>query len=346
MLAVRCSKLGSLDDLAVEDIAPPTAAAGEVVVDVLACGLNFPDVLVVQGRYQNRPELPFTPGSELSGVVVDVGPGVTEFSRGDLVCGNVSLGGLQEKLAVRASELVKIPGGVNTTSAAGLLVTYGTSLYALRDRGGLRSGESLLVLGAGGGVGLAAVELGVALGARVVAAASSDEKLDAARMAGAHEVLRYSSDLRDRNLQKELAARFKASTGAKGFDVIYDPVGGDYSEPALRATAWQGRYLVVGFASGQIPSIPLNLPLLKGCQIVGVIWGGAWTRDPAIKQRVSTELLAMLAAGQIRPRIGTVLPLERAIEALKMLAERRAVGKVIVEIGSARGRGGPCSSAR
>ena len=336
MLAVLCRKLGSLEDLEIADVAPPTAADGEVVVDVLACGLNFPDILVVQGKYQNRPELPFTPGSEFSGVVADVGPAVTGFARGDLVCGNVSLGALQEKLAVRASELVKIPAGVDTNAAAGLLVTYCTSLYALRDRGGLRSGESLLVLGAGGGVGLAAVEIGVALGARVVAAASSDEKLDAARMAGAHEVLRYSTDMRDSNLQKELGARLKASAGTKGFDVIYDPVGGDYTEPALRSIAWQGRYLVVGFAAGRIPSIPLNLPLLKGCQIVGVIWGGAWNHDPTIKQRVSSELLGMLAAGQLRPRIGTVLPLERAVEALELLAQRRAVGKVIVEIGRLR----------
>jgi NADPH:quinone reductase len=234
--------------------------------------------------------------------------------------------------------LVRIPEGVKTDSAAGLLVTYGTSLYALRDRAGLRSGESLLVLGAGGGVGLAAVELGVALGARVVAAASSDEKLDAARMAGAHELIRYSPDLRDSKLRKELSARLKASAGAKGFDVIYDPVGGDYSEPALRAIAWEGRYLVVGFAAGRIPNIPLNLPLLKGCQIVGVIWGGAWSRDPTIKQRVGAELLRMLADHQLSPRIGTILPLERSIEGLKMLAERRAVGKVIVQIGNARTR--------
>ncbi|MFL6606427.1 MAG: NADPH:quinone oxidoreductase family protein [Steroidobacteraceae bacterium] len=338
MLAVLCRKLGSLDDLEVVDVASATAADGEVVVDVLACGLNFPDVLMVQGKYQNRPELPFTPGSELSGVVVDVGPGVTEFARGDLVCCNVGLGALQERLSVRASELVKIPERVDTNAAAGLLVTYCTSLYALRDRGGLRSGESLLVLGAGGGVGLAAVEIGVALGARVVAAASSDEKLDAARMAGAHELLRYSSDLRDSHLQKEFGARLKASAGAKGFDVIYDPVGGDYSEPALRSIAWQGRYLVVGFAAGRIPNIPLNLPLLKGCQIVGVIWGGSWNHDPAIKRRIGCELLGMLAAGELKPRIGTVLPLERAVEGLKMLAERRAVGKVIVEIGSKRPR--------
>jgi NADPH2:quinone reductase len=332
VLAVLCRKFGSLDDLQVVQIEPPAAAVdGEVVVDVLACGLNFPDVLMVQGKYQIRPEVPFSPGSELSGVVVDVGPGVTEFARGDRVCGNVSLGTLREKLAVRADELVKIPGGVNANVAAGLLVTYGTSLYALRDRGGLRAGESLLVLGAGGGVGLAAVELGVALGARVVAAASSDEKLDAARMAGAHEVLRYSSDLRESALQKELGARLKASAGAKGFDVIYDPVGGDYSEPALRSIAWQGRYLVVGFAAGRIPSIPLNLPLLKGCQIVGVIWGNSWKYDSTLKQRISNELLRMVAAGQLRPRIGAVLPLERAVEALKMLAERRAVGKIIVQ---------------
>ena len=185
-------------------------------------------------------------------------------------------------------------------------------------------------------MGLAAVEIGVALGARVVAAASSDEKLDAARMAGAHEVVRYPSDLSESALQKALGAQFKASAGAKGFDVIYDPVGGNYSEPALRSIAWAGRYLVVGFAAGRIPSIPLNLPLLKGCQIVGVIWGGSWKHDPTIKRRISSELLSMAAAGQLRPRIGAALPLERSIEALKLLAERRAVGKVIVQIGALR----------
>jgi NADPH2:quinone reductase len=219
-----------------------------------------------------------------------------------------------------------------------LLVTYGTSLYALRERASLRAGESLLVLGAGGGVGLAAVEIGVALGARVVAAASSDEKLDAAKMAGAHEVVRYSPELHESSLQRELGARLKGSAGAKGFDVIYDPVGGDYTEPALRSIAWQGRYLVVGFAAGRIPAIPMNLPLLKGCQIVGVMWGGAWKQDPMIKQRVGTELLDMLAAGQLRPRIGARLPLERAVDALKMLAERRAVGKVIVQVAPAMNR--------
>jgi NADPH2:quinone reductase len=337
VLAVLCRKLGSLDDLEVLNVPPPgAAAAGEVVVDVLACGLNFPDVLMVQGKYQARPELPFTPGSELSGVVVDVGPGVTGFARGDRVCANVSVGALAEKLAVPAGELIKIPDGVNAEVAAGVLVTYGTSLYALRERAGLRAGESLLVLGAGGGVGLAAVEIGVALGARVVAAASSDEKLDAAKVAGAHDVVRYSPDLHEGGLQKELGARLKISAGAKGFDVIYDPVGGDYTEPALRSIAWQGRYLVVGFATGRIPAIALNLPLLKGCQIVGVMWGGAWKQDPTIKQRVGTELLNMLAGGQLRPRIGARLPLERTVDALKMLAERRAVGKVIVEVASAR----------
>jgi NADPH2:quinone reductase len=333
VLAVLCRKYGSLDDLEVADIAPPAAAAeGEVIVDVLACGLNFPDVLQVQGKYQVRPELPFTPGSELSGVVSDVGPGVTGLARGDRVCGNVGLGCLQQKLAVRATDLIKTPKGVDVDVAAGLHVTYGTSLYALRDRGGLRDGDSLLVLGAGGGVGLAAVEIGAALGARVVAAASSDEKLDAAKKAGAHEVVRYSSDLSDSAAQKELGAQFKASAGAKGFDVIYDPVGGDYSEPALRSIAWAGRYLVVGFAAGRIPAIALNLPLLKGCQIVGVIWGGAWKQDPTLKQRVSSELLHMVAVGGLRPRIGAVLPLERTIEALKLLAERRAVGKIIVKM--------------
>jgi NADPH2:quinone reductase len=329
-----CRRIGSLDELELAEVAPPSAAAGQVVVDVLACGVNFPDVLLVQGKYQSRPELPFSPGSELCGIVVAAGHGVSGFAPGDRVCGNVSIGAFREQVAVQASDLVTVPASVPTNVAAGLLVTYGTSLYALRERGELRAGDSLLVLGAGGGVGLAAVEIGVALGARVIAAASSDGKLDAAREAGAHEVLHYSSDLSGRDSQKELGARLKAIAGAKGFDVIYDPVGGDYAEPALRSIAWQGRYLVVGFAAGRIPSISLNLALLKGCQIVGVIWGGAWDHDPTIKRRIHCELLAMAAAGQLQPRIGAVLPLERAVDALRLLAQRSAVGKVILQVKS------------
>ncbi|HEY2403148.1 MAG TPA: NADPH:quinone oxidoreductase family protein [Steroidobacteraceae bacterium] len=330
MRAVLCKTLGSPDDLVIEELADPVPAPDEVVVGVRACGINFPDLLMVAGKYQAKPPLPFSPGGEFSGVVETVGTAVVGVVVGDRVCGNSGSGAFREKLAVCASELTTVPDNVDLTVAASFLITYGTSLYALRERANLRSGQSLLVLGAGGGVGLAAVELGVAQGARVVAAASSDEKLVAAKRAGAHELLKYPAELSDRTQQKEFSALLKERAGADGFDVIYDPVGGGYSEPALRAIGWQGRYLVVGFAAGQIPSVPLNLALLKGCQIVGVMWGGAWQHDPDIKRSIHTELMQMLAAGIIHPEVGAVLPLERAAEALRMLAERRVVGKLVL----------------
>ena len=332
MRAVLCKALGSPAGLVVEDLPDPTPGAGEVVVAIHACGVNFPDLLLVQGKYQVQPSLPFSPGGEFAGEVEAVGAGVTGLSRGTRVCGSVGTGAFREKLAVPAEELTVVPDGVGMTVAASFLITYGTSLYALRDRADLRSGQSLLVLGAGGGVGLAAVEIGVAMGARVVAAASSDEKLEVARQAGAQELLKYPANLSDRAQQKEFGAQLKEKAGADGFDVIYDPVGGGYAEPALRSIAWQGRYLVVGFASGQIPAIPLNLALLKGCQIVGVMWGGAWRHDPHLKPSVHAELVRLLGAGKIRPHVATVLPLERAAEALALLADRRAVGKVALSV--------------
>jgi NADPH2:quinone reductase len=303
-------------------------AGGEVTVAVHACGVNFPDLLLVQGRYQAQPAMPFSPGGEFSGVVEKVGVGVDGFVVGDRVVGNIGHGAYRERLAVPVMELTKIPDGVDMTVAASFLVTYGTSLYALRYRGELQPGQSVLVLGAGGGVGLAAVEIGASIGARVVAAASSLDKMEAAKQAGAHEVLQYPLDLEDGPRQKEFGAQLKKLAGCGGFDVIYDPVGGGYAEPALRSIGWQGRYLVVGFAAGVIPRIPLNIALLKGCQIVGVIWGGAWQHDRNIKQSVHSELMRMLAAGRVRPRISKAFPLERAADALIMLAERRAVGKI------------------
>ena len=332
MRAVICKKLGSPADLSVEELPDPMPAAGEVVVGIHSCGVNFPDLLVIQGKYQAKPPLPFSPGGEFAGVVQQVGPGVAGISPGDRVCGNVSTGAFREKLAVAAADLTKVPDGVDMTVAGSCLITYGTSLYALRARGQLQRGQSLLVLGAGGGVGLAAVEIGVSMGARVVAAASSDEKLAAAIRAGAHETLKYPSDVSTPALQKALAAQLKGLAGNGGFDVIYDPVGGGYAEPALRSIGWQGRYLVVGFASGPIPSIPLNLALLKGCQIVGVIWGGAWQHDPGLKQSVHSELMQLLATGKIRPQVTSVLPLAQAADALSMLAERRIVGKIALRV--------------
>jgi NADPH2:quinone reductase len=332
MRAVLCRKPGSPADLSVEDLPDPVPSAGEVVIDIHTCGVNFPDLLVVQGKYQAKPLLPFSPGGEFAGVVQQVGNDVIGISPGDRVCGNVSTGAFREKLAVPAAELTRVSDGVDMTVAGSFLVTYGTSLYALRARGLLQRGQSLLVLGAGGGVGLAAVEIGVSMGARVVAAASSDDKLAAATRAGAHEILKYPADVSTPALQKELGAQLKRLAGNGGFDVIYDPVGGGYSEPALRSIGWQGRYLVVGFASGPIPSIPLNVVLLKGCQIVGVIWGAAWQHDAGIKQSVHSELMQLLAAGKIRPHVTSVLPLEQAADALSMLAERRIVGKIALRV--------------
>jgi NADPH:quinone reductase len=242
-------------------------------------------------------------------VISELGSGVIDFKVGERVCGTIPWGVFSERVAVPVGELTRISDRIEMTTAAALVVTYGTSLYALRERANLQPGDSLLVLGAGGGVGLAAVEIGAALGARVVAAASSDEKLDAAKRAGAHEVIRYVADIGKFPLQKQLATELKGLAGPNGFNVIYDPVGGGYTDPALRSIAWEGRYLVVGFAAGEIPQVPLNLALLKGCQIVGVMWGGAWKRDPTIKHRVHSELMRMAAEGRIRPRVGALLPL-------------------------------------
>jgi NADPH:quinone reductase len=330
MKALLCESLGGLDDLRVAEVPEPTLTVREALVRVHACALNFPDVLMVQGKYQRKPSLPFSPGSEFSGVIESVGAEVGEFAAGDRVCGTVECAGLAEKLAVSAEDLYTVPEGIDMDEAAALLITYSTSLYALRERASLAAGDSLLVLGAGGGVGLAAVELGKALGARVVAAASSESKLALARAKGADRTLLYPPDLKEPTQQKEFGAQLKELAGEGGFNVICDPVGGAYSEPALRSIAWAGRHLVVGFAAGTIPSIALNLPLLKGCQIVGVIWGSATMHDPGLERRIQVELLGLLAQGRIHPHIGARFDLGRGVEALKMLAERRALGKIIV----------------
>jgi NADPH:quinone reductase len=330
MQALLCESLDGLDSLRVKEVPEPVIGVRDVLVRVRTCGLNFPDVLMVQGKYQRKPAMPFSPGCEFAGIVEGAGAEVSGFAAGDRVCGTAGYGGLAEKLAVCADDLYALPESVDIDEAAALLYTYSTSLYALRERAALAAGDSLLVLGAGGGVGLAAVEVGHALGARVVAAASSDSKLELAKRKGADRTMRYPLDLSGTAQQKAFSAELKELAGEGGFNVILDPVGGGYADPALRSIAWAGRYLVVGFAAGPIPSIALNLPLLKGCQIVGVVWGTAMQRDPAIKRRIQEELVSMLAHGRIRPHIGATFDLARGVEALKMLAERRALGKVVV----------------
>ncbi len=331
MKALLCNAVGSIDEAAVSDVPEPTLRMREALVRIHACALNFPDILMLQGKYQRKPPLPFSPGCEFSGIVESIGADVTEFKPGDRVCGMVGYGALAEKLAVSADNLALLPQPVDMDEAAALLFTYGTSLYALRHRAALAAGNSLLVLGAGGGVGVAAVELGKVLGARVVAAASSESKLDLARSKGADLTVRYPLDMRDKKHQKEFADQLKEAAGASGFDVICDPIGGDYADPALRSIGWEGRYVVVGFAAGAIPRIPLNLALLKGCQIVGAAWGTAATRSPRLKLQIHQELIDMLAQGRIRPHIHCKLEFARAKDGLKMLAGRQAVGKILVD---------------
>jgi NADPH2:quinone reductase len=299
-----------------------------VRVAVDAAGVNFPDTLIIEGKYQVKPDLPFSPGAEISGVVEALGPDVTAFKVGDAVLGAIGYGGFAEQVVAPVSRLVERPASMDPVTAAGFAMTYGTSMHALRQRGQLQAGETLLVLGAGGGVGLAAVELGVAMGARVIAAASSAEKLEAARAASAHEFINYKSDsLRD---------RLKELTGGEGVDVVYDPVGGDLFEMALRSTAWGGRVLVVGFASGQIPKPAVNLPLLKGCAIVGVYFGGFRTRFPEQNAENFRQMFRWFDEGRLKPAVSLTLPLEKAAEALTMLANRTAVGKIVLRVDRAR----------
>jgi NADPH2:quinone reductase len=329
MKAMLSKAVGGPETLVLEDAPSPTAKPGWAVVSVKACGVNYPDVLIIEDKYQFKPPRPFSPGGEISGIVKAVGEGVTHIKPGDRVLGNTGSGGMAEELAVEATRLTPIPAGMPFDEAAAFLMTYGTSYYGLKDRGHLRAGQTLLVLGAAGGVGLAAVELGAVMGARVVAAASSQEKVDLAKAHGADEGVVYPPGPFDRDGQKALADLFKQACGADGAHVVYDGVGGDYAEAALRCTAWEGRFLVIGFPAG-IPRIPLNLALLKGCDIVGVFWGAAVARDPAGHQRNVKALLELYAAGKIKPHVSEHFPLARAGEAIAHLASRKAMGKVVV----------------
>jgi NADPH2:quinone reductase len=317
---------GTPDTLVLREIAEPVPGRGQVRIAVRYCGINYPDVLVIEDKYQFKPPRPFAPGSEMSGVIDAVGDGVTAFKVGDAVIAAATSGGLAEKAVTAANACVPMPEGMPFDVAAGLIFTYGTSYHALVNRGELRAGETLLVLGAAGGVGLAAVEIGKALGARVVAAVSSELKAAAAREHGAEVTIIYPREGVD---SRVLAAQFKEACGPKGADVIYDPVGGDYAEPALRTAAWKGRYLVIGFPAG-IPKIPLNLTLLKGCDIRGVFWGAFRQQEPAQDAANMRALLDLYRAGKIKPKISAILPLPQGGEAIKKLLQREAVGKILV----------------
>ncbi len=331
MKALISTACGGPETLVLGELPDPVAGEGQLLVGVHACSINFPDTLIIVDKYQFRPERPFAPGGEVAGVVRAVGAGISGFAVGDRViaaCGN---GGLAQQVAVRAANAYALPATRSFAEGASLLMTYGTSIHALKDRGRLQAGETLLVLGAAGGVGLAAVEIGKAMGARVIGAVSSVEKADLVRAAGADDCIIYPQQPFDKDASKALAEQFKAAVGPKGADVIYDAVGGDYAEPALRSIAWEGRFLVVGFPAG-IPKLALNLTLLKSCDVCGVFWGAFAARDPEGNRAHISQLFDWWAAGKIQPRITATYPLERGGEAIAALGDRKAAGKLVVEI--------------
>jgi len=322
MRALLCKAHGLPETLAVEEVPAPVAGPGQVLVRIEAAGVNFPDALIIQNKYQFKPPLPFIPGAEMAGVVVAVGSGVTRLKAGDGVCGVVSIGGFAEQIAVDEKKLFQLPGGAPMDVASALILAYGTSHHALKDRAALKAGETLLVLGAAGGVGLAAVEIGKLLGARVIACASSAAKLAVCMKHGADSTIDYSSE--------NFRERVRELTDGKGPDVVYDPVGGDYTEPALRSIAWRGRYLVIGFANGEIPKIPLNLPLLKGCSIVGAFWGSFVGNEPKAAMAGVRELFEWLGDGRLQPEISARYPLADAPKALRAMMDRKVTGKIVV----------------
>ena len=324
MKALLCGALGPPDRLTVADLPAPQPGAGEAVVEVHFAGLNFFDTLIIEGKYQVKPPLPFSPGGEFSGIVSALGSGVTGLKIGDRVAGYCGYGAARQQLACAASQLSVLPAGLPLDKAAGLIVTYGTSLHALRQRAALQPDETLAVLGASGGVGLAAVEIGVLMGAQVIACASSAEKVAFAQAAGAQSGIDYANG----NLKDAL----KATTGGRGVDVVYDPVGGALSEAAVRALAWKGRLLVIGFAAGPIPAVPLNLVLLKGCDLRGVFWGDFIKREPILHGENMAQILAWAASGALKVQIDSVFPLEQAAEALGRLSRRLAKGKVLLSL--------------
>ncbi len=322
MKAVVCKAWGLPETLVIEELPERSAAAGEVMIDVMAAGVNFPDVLIIQNKYQFKPELPFTPGNELAGVIRAVGEGVEHLKVGDRVFAFVAHGAFAQQAMVPANAVLKMTDDLDFDTAAALTLTYGTSHHAVVDRAQLKAGETMLVLGAAGGVGLAAIEIGKALGAKVIAAASTEEKLAICRQHGADECINYSTE--------DLREGIKRTTGGKGPDVIYDPVGGSYTEPAFRSIAWRGRYLVIGFANGEIPKLPLNLPLLKGASVLGVFWGDFVRREPAHHAAAMDELMQWHRDGRIRPHISATYALSEVPQALNDMASRKVTGKIVI----------------
>jgi NADPH:quinone reductase-like Zn-dependent oxidoreductase len=331
MRALLSHAPGGAETLRLEEIPIPTPGPGELLVRVRACAINFPDVLIIEDKYQLKPERPFAPGGEIAGDVLATGEGVSGWSPGDRLIAALGFGGLAEQVVVPADRAIRLPAERRFEEGSALLMTYATAIHALVDRGRLRAGQTLLVLGAAGGVGIAAVEIGKALGARVIAAVSSEKKANAAREVGADAALVYPSGPFDRDGQKALATLFKEAVGPAGAHVILDPVGGDYSEAALRSIAWEGRFLVVGFPAG-IPKLPLNLTLLKTCDVCGVFWGGFFSRDPKRNAEHVAQLFRWWDEGKIAPKISATYPLERAGEAIAALRDRKAVGKLVVTL--------------
>lgn len=326
MRAILCKEYGPASKLVIEDIPSPEVKGRGVKVRVKAAGLNFPDTLIIEGKYQLKPTMPFSPGGEMSGEVIEVGEKVTNFKPGDRVAGLTGYGAFAEEVIVPEHNILPIPESMSDEKAAAFSMVYGTSYYALKQRANIQPGETLLVLGASGGVGLATIELGKAMGAKVIAAASTAEKLAIAKEAGADELINYT--------EEPLKDAVKKLTNSKGVDVVYDPVGGDFTEQALRAMAWNGRHLIIGFAAGDIPKIPANLTLLKGCSVVGVFWGSFTQREPETSASNMMELLKMFAEGKIDPKISQVFEFEDYEKALGALTGRTATGKIVLKVGS------------
>lgn len=331
MKALLSARPGGADTLELTELPLPQPAMGELRVRVLVCGINYPDVLIIEDKYQIKPQRPFAPGAEIAGIVDAVGEGVANWVVGDRLLAMVGYGGLAEQLIVPTNQAIPVSADIDPVEGAALILTYATTIHALADRGQLKGGETLLVLGAAGGVGLAAIEIGKAMGARVIAAVSSEEKAAVAAAAGADKTIIYGRGPFDRDGQKALAQIFKDAVGPDGAHVIYDPVGGDYAEPALRSIAWEGRYLVIGFPAG-IPKLPLNLTLLKSCDVRGVYWGVFADRDPKANARNIEKLFDWWKTGKIKPRIDKIYALEEGAKAIQHLSGRSAIGKVVVRI--------------
>lgn len=330
MKALLSKAAGGPETLVLEEVPDPVAGPGQILVAIKACSVNFPDVLVIEDKYQFRPERPFAPGSEIAGVVEAVGAGVTQWKPGDrILAATSSSGGMAEKIVLDAGRAFALPKDRSFAEGASLLLTYGTSIHALLDRGRIKEGDTMLVLGAAGGVGISAVELGAAFGARVIAAVSSPEKAELAKAAGAADAVIYDKGPLDRDAQKALSARFKEAVGPDGADIVYDIIGGDYADPAIRAIGWEGRYLVIGFTAG-IPRLPLNLTLLKACDVCGVFWGAFTMRNPERHRDHVTRLFRLWSQGKINPRVTETFPLERGGDAIAKMARREALGKLVV----------------